>query len=242
LEVILEIRRKSLLTELIWVRFTALTDYWIAVCTIEKANSLINRLMEDNRLSELGCIVVDEVHMIGDPSRGYLLELMLTKIKYMLDRSIQIVGMSATLPNVDVLAQWLDAQLYMTDFRPVPLTEYVKIENKIYDKDWNVSRTLKCPKDARDPDMMAPLVWETVSKGHSVLIFCPTKDMCEKVARLIASCMALPVEDAIVSERRAILNELRKTPGGLDLVLEACIPGGVAYHHSVKILAEALIV
>lgn len=55
----------------------------IAVCTIEKANSLLNRLLEENKvLSSLGIVVIDEMHMIGDPHRGYLLELCLTKIRY----------------------------------------------------------------------------------------------------------------------------------------------------------------
>lgn len=55
----------------------------IAVCTIEKANSLLNRLLEENKaLSSLGIVVIDEIHMIGDPHRGYLLELCLTKIRY----------------------------------------------------------------------------------------------------------------------------------------------------------------
>lgn len=31
----------------------------------------------------LGIIVVDELHLIGDTHRGYLLELLLTKISYM---------------------------------------------------------------------------------------------------------------------------------------------------------------
>ena len=82
----------------------------IAVCTIEKANSLLNRLLEENKaLSSLGIVVVDEMHMIGDPHRGYLLELFLTKIRYIAGckgqngravnqgRSAIILGLKSTL-------------------------------------------------------------------------------------------------------------------------------------------------
>lgn len=61
----------------------------IAVCTIEKANSLLNRLMEEKKVSTLGVVVVDEMHMIGDPFRGYLLELFLTKIRFVTEQAAQ---------------------------------------------------------------------------------------------------------------------------------------------------------
>lgn len=40
-------------------------DTAVAVCTIEKANSLVNKLLEEGRLSELGVIVIDELHMVS---------------------------------------------------------------------------------------------------------------------------------------------------------------------------------
>ncbi|CAM9652232.1 unnamed protein product, partial [Ectocarpus sp. 4 AP-2014] len=53
----------------------------IAVCTIEKANGLVNRMAAADELHELSCLVVDELHMIGDGGRGQILELLLAKAR-----------------------------------------------------------------------------------------------------------------------------------------------------------------
>ena len=50
----------------------------IAICTIEKANSLINRLIDDESIFDLGIIVIDELHMVNDEYRGYIIELILS--------------------------------------------------------------------------------------------------------------------------------------------------------------------
>jgi len=105
---------------------------------------------------------------------------------------IQIIGMSATLPNLDVVAGWIDADLYRTDFRPVPLTEMVKIGADIYDctlarrlRTISTGSSMMAGKPGDDGDVI-PLCLETVSAGCSVLVFCPTKNWCEKLADSIA--------------------------------------------------------
>ena len=100
---------------------------------------------------------------------------------------IQIVGMSATLPNLDLLARWLDAKLYRTDYRPVPLTECVKLGADIFDSRLQKIREVDLSVVFKgDTDHVVPLCLETLSDGHSVLIFCPTKNWCEKLAETIA--------------------------------------------------------
>lgn len=67
----------------------------IIVGTYEKAHSIVNRMLEDCRLDEVGMIVIDEIHSISDPQRGYILELLLTKVLFMCNKfnyQIQLVG------------------------------------------------------------------------------------------------------------------------------------------------------
>ncbi|XP_076643351.1 DNA polymerase theta [Halictus rubicundus] len=220
----------------------------IAIATIEKANSLVNRLMEENELINLGAVVIDELHLVGDPNRGYLLELLLTKLKYMTLRdenvNIQLIGMSATLPNLSLLAEWLDAELYKTDFRPIPLNEQCKIDKNIYDNKLCLIRTLTpMPELTTDTDDILHLCIETISDGHSVLIFCSTKNWCEKLAEQIAAAffklgredtplgaiLRHQLDSTLISET---LEQLKRSPTGLDNVLKHTVSFGIAFHHA----------
>uniref|UniRef100_A0A0C9Q746 POLQ protein n=1 Tax=Fopius arisanus TaxID=64838 RepID=A0A0C9Q746_9HYME len=225
-----------------------ITSADVAIATIEKANSLINQMMEAGELENLGAVVIDELHLLGDPFRGYLLELLLTKIKYMTLKvesvKIQLIGMSATLPNLDVLAKWLDAELFRTDFRPVPLKELCKIGATIYDDHLTPQKTLATRPDLpQDPDNILSLCLETLEDGHSVLIFCPTKNWCETLAQQIAKsfCQLGRTETPAGESLRCQLNremimdtleQLKRSPSGLDDVLRSTVSFGVAYHHA----------
>ncbi|XP_061336496.1 helicase and polymerase-containing protein TEBICHI [Gastrolobium bilobum] len=246
-------------------------DTSVAVCTIEKANSLINRLLEESRLSEMGIIVIDELHMVGDPSRGYLLELMLTKLRYAAGEGIskssdgessggssdkadpaqglQIVGMSATMPNVAAVADWLQAALYQTEFRPVPLEEYIKVGNSIYNKSMELSRTISRAADlgGKDPDHVVELCNEVVQEGQSVLIFCSSRKGCESTARHVAKFLKsftvdVNENDCEFADITSAIDSLRKCPAGLDPILEETLPSGVAFHHAGLTVEEREIV
>ncbi|KAH6709425.1 DEAD/DEAH box helicase [Leptodontidium sp. MPI-SDFR-AT-0119] len=107
-------------------------DMDIAVCTIEKANSLVNAALDEVTVGKLGVVVMDELHMIDDESRGYILELMVTKL-LSLDQNLQLIGMSATLNNAELLAKWLaNAKFYVSRYRPVPVEEHLVFDNVVY--------------------------------------------------------------------------------------------------------------
>ncbi|KAK3891651.1 hypothetical protein Pcinc_004462 [Petrolisthes cinctipes] len=256
----------------------------IAVCTIEKANNLINRLLEETTsnnnsssssskkkggggkglMGGVGVVVVDELHLVGDQHRGYLLELLLTKLTFLtrsshlaLDKhdGVQIIGMSATLPNLPVLASWLgDAALYTTTHRPVPLQECCKLGTSIYDSRGSCIRQLSPVLTVEgDSEHVTQLCLETILEGYSVLIFCPTKSWCESLSATIAKHFfnigrtdsKYPDE---VGERlrgtldregiSRVLDALRRCPVGLDSTLARTVAFGAAYHHAGLTLDE----
>ncbi|KAG7483905.1 hypothetical protein MATL_G00043240 [Megalops atlanticus] len=212
----------------------------VAVCTIEKANGLINRLIEENMMDLLGIVVVDELHMLGDSSRGYLLELLLTKIRYITQRTarasskgrpslsegVQIVGMSATLPNLDLLARWLSAELYHTDYRPVPLMECIKVGRAIYDGTMRLVTQLQPSLQVKgDEDHIVSLCYDTIRGCHSVLLFCPSKNCRREGFRPLP--LTLDQEGL-----QDVVAQLKRSPAGLDQVLQRTVPWGVAFHHA----------
>ena len=62
----------------------------------------MNGAIADGNIGDLGVVVLDELHMIDDDHRGYLLEIIASKL-LSLESSVQIVGMSATLT---VRSEW----------------------------------------------------------------------------------------------------------------------------------------
>ncbi len=86
---------------------------------------------------------------------------------------LQIVAMSATLPNLEEVAGWMDATLFHTDFRPVALQDSYKLGDNLYDPRGRLLRQLPpCAQTGRgpqqDPDRVVTLVEEACLKGDQV--------------------------------------------------------------------------
>ena len=222
------------------------SEYALIVCTIEKANALVTRMIEDEALERLCIVVADEIHMVGDPNRGYLLELLMTKLKHSVmsgvagdiryGGEIQLVGMSATLPNVDQIASWLQAELFISKERPVPLEHLVLVGSELKNRNLESVREIDAlPKkdgiEIEDDDMIGALSWEVVSHDHSVLIFCPTKRSCEQTAEKLAKLLDIQANKKLREIRETIVLEISQFSTTRQDLLE-CIKSGVAYHHA----------
>ncbi|XP_053195867.1 helicase POLQ-like isoform X2 [Scomber japonicus] len=211
------------------------------IATIEKAHSLVNSLIESDRLDHLGLVVVDELHMLGDGSRGAVIEMTLAKVLYV-SKMTQIIGMSATLGNIKDLQTFMKAENYTNDFRPVQLKEYVKLNDTIYEVDpkeedcFRLSRHLNFKYSSSmqkiDPDHIIALVTEVIPT-HSCLVFCPTKKNCENVAAMICKYLKEDFLRHREKEKSVLLRDLKDSGNGsVCPVLRRTVPFGLAYHHS----------
>ncbi len=161
--------------------------------------------------------------------------------------------MSATLPDVNSLANWLDAELYQTIFRPVQLNECLKLEENIYDKTGSVISRIEVDKRIekfdKEKDLLSHLVLETMKNKKGVLVFCPTKTRCESLAEHIAKTIENLVNlskeiPAYLSKEKLTdcLYELKATPAGLDDKLMKTVKYGVGFHHAGLTMEEREII
>ncbi|PNH58621.1 hypothetical protein VD0002_g8911 [Verticillium dahliae] len=233
-------------------------DFDIGVCTIEKANAMINTAIDDCSIKHLRIVVLDELHMIDDDHRGYLMELMATKL-ISLPQPMQVIGMSATLSNIRLLSTWLEGHSYETKYRPVPVEEHLVYESHVYPAATtsellktasqlkNVSQPTQSEamairriepsvhRELKDPvvNSVVALAAETARAGYGALVFAGSRGACETDAKLIARVLPQQEEvgSTIFDKRVGLLAELRSLSTGLDAALEETIPSGVAFHH-----------
>jgi len=105
-----------------------LTSRDIVVATSEKVDSLVRNGAA--WIDDLTCVVADEVHLVDDPGRGPTLEVTLGKLRT-LNPGLQVVALSATVDNADVIAEWLDAELVDSGWRPIELRTGVHYGNAV---------------------------------------------------------------------------------------------------------------
>lgn len=99
----------------------------IVVMTTEVLRNMLYE--HSTTLQALRYVVLDEVHYLADRFRGPVWE----EVIIHLPQSVRIVGLSATVSNVEDFADWIasvrgETKLVVSEHRPVPLEQYVLIQ------------------------------------------------------------------------------------------------------------------
>ena len=198
----------------------------ILIMTNEKMDSIIRHRAE--WIDDIGLIIADEIHLIGDESRGPTLEMILTHLKR-LDTNPQIVGLSATITNSNEIATWLDCMLVQSEWRPVPLTEGVTdggIVQMNNGKEFEFERSIRgTPVD---------LGIQSVIDGGQSLVFAETRtrsaSLAAKASDAISKFLQAQESKKLEKISKKILSENEHTE--LVKALASLVKKGVAFHHA----------
>ena len=207
------------------------TDDWLAtkdivVATSEKVDSLVRN--DADWLGDLTCVVSDEVHLLDDRNRGPTLEVTLAKLRK-LNPQLQVVALSATVGNADEIADWLDAALVETDWRPIELKMGVH-EGDAITFDDGTDRTVALGDERKQE---AALVRDIVEEGGSALTFVNSRRNAEGAARELAGVVS---RDLSADDQEALIDlaeDIREVSDtGTSEDLAACVERGGAFHHA----------
>jgi replicative superfamily II helicase len=157
-----------------------LEDSNIIIMTSEMLNSKCRNYKSESNdwLKQVGTIVVDESHLLTVPSRGDHLEVGLMKFTKIAP-NCRIVFLSATMPNVNEIAEWVcniltkrKTFLINSKYRPCPLS--------IHYEEYEDVGTYEMKEEAKI-DKAVDILRE--NKDDKFLIFVHTKNTGEKVKK-----------------------------------------------------------
>src|SRR6266851_3956821 len=180
-------------------------DLWVA--TTEKFESICRTVSMRQALADVGCLVVDEIHLLGDPTRGPVLEALLARVRGT-DSPLHIVGLSATVANAAQIAEWLGARLVRIGWRPSRLTWQLPMITASSDR---------AATDAARIRVATAITRMIAADDGSVLVFCGSKRGVRTTALAIAADRGADVRSVDLDD--------------LDRVHKVCAAAGIGLHY-----------
>ena len=190
----------------LWER-NALRDADVVVCLNEQAYRAF--LKTPDMIGNFSVLVLDELHIMYQPSRGHTVEKILTLAKEM---GLRVVCLSATVEDKEELRSWLNAVLVEV---PESEREIQLTPNDFMEKDF-IHSVLKFNKPP-------------------VLIFRATKPSVEATAKRLAAAIQKERGPEAYLKLGDIREEM-KSRMSIDITdrleeLAKCLSNGVAWHH-----------
>ena len=177
-----------------------------------------------NVLREVDTLIIDEFHMIGEYSRGPTLESAITRAK-IINPSLRIIALSATLKNIDEIEQWLDGKTVEHNYRPVPLNKEVLDAEMFNTKNKN--------------DVIVKIVEKAIEDNSQALSFVSTRRFTESLATYVAKKIDKKTTKEQKQKFKQVADKLLEVPkkkGSLPTTtchkLAEAAEKGVVFHHA----------
>ena len=215
-------------------------DCDILVCTSEKLDSLMRSKSEV--LRRVSVVVADEFHLVNDSHRGPTMEINLARIRHLLPEA-QIITLSATVGNSQDLADWLESDLIVSQWRPVSL-EYATLAEldleprAIQKSELSTASDLGPPRTLEGPK--SHVAWAALNDVYEqdgqLLVFVAARRSAQSEAKKLGQRMHKYLSkhnpEALPALKELSEKLSRSSNSAMGDTLAECVKGGVAFHHA----------
>jgi len=204
----------------------------IIVATAEKADSLLRHRAK--WLREVSVVVADEVHLIQDAKRGPTMEVILARFKS-LPQMIQIIALSATVPNSQEIADWLEAVHLKSDWRPVELRSFVFHGGKQYHASPDDELTMEESGFPSAKKGEESIIRDNLEKGHQCLAFVNARNRAVSLARNMSTLTEKKLSSTEKQDLKDLAGQLLKVERETTEIakeLAGFLEKGSSFHHA----------
>jgi len=189
-------------------------------------DSILRNFYDKEWIFSITTIIIDEIHVIGESSRGPRLESLIVRLNEFLNNP-QIIGLSATIANPEFFNSWLSSlgnktYLIKSDIRPVPLHYKIEVTQN---KDSTIKR----------------IVRTTLEKNGQLLIFLNSRKATHQTAKQLKNLVKRILGEKELETCKNIENKLVGIKG-YNVELKNIIKNGIAFHHAGLLSKERKIV
>ena len=157
----------------------------ILITTPETLQAILSGWVLRQHVQSLKWVIIDEVHELSDTKRGSQLSLALERIRNLIGKDPQMIGLSATIGSPDKIAQFLVGNKRPVEIIRVPVAKMVKLKI-LFPKPTEEDARL-AGKLFTHPEVAARLriIRDYMTNHKSVLLFTNTRSISEVLASRI---------------------------------------------------------
>ncbi len=154
----------------------------ILITTPETLQAILPGWVMRQHLQQVRWVIIDEVHEMADSKRGSQLSLALERLRIMVGKEFQMIGLSATIGSPEKVAQFLVGKGRSVEIVRVPVARMMRLKivfPEPDDEDIKLSSQLYT-----HPEVAARLriIRDYISRHKSVLLFTNTRAISEVLA------------------------------------------------------------
>ena len=154
----------------------------ILITTPETLQAILSGWILRQHLQSLRWVIIDEVHELADSKRGSQLSLALERVRNLINKDFQMIGLSATIGTPEKVAQFLVGNNRSVEIVRVPVAKMVRLQVLLpqpTEEDVRLAGQLYT-----HPEVAARLkiIRDYMSKHTSVLLFTNTRSVSEVLA------------------------------------------------------------